>query len=726
MMRPPWRKRVEPCSADEADPIATVGNGEPLVGPLDPDLPVMTEDDDGLGRGKFAGHLARQIELAPRSGFVVALVGPWGSGKTSVLHMVQKRLNDRQSANGISRIVVPFNPWLVSGSEQLVSQFVAELASALPRELGTSRGAKAAERLRGYAGGLQTLEGIPGVGWAFGLGGALMNEAGRRKDDSPTTLFEERDHARRALRELDVHIVVLIDDVDRLQNAEIRDLMRMIKMVGDFPNVTYLLAFDREVVRSALDVGQADGGEYLEKIVQIEYRLPEPPPEMLEVLLLKAINRAIKGLPDDRIDRGRWESIYTQIVRPLVARPRHVRRFGNALPLAIDLAGNEIDTVDVIALTALQTLLPRFHDRLLDLCDDLTPRVRNFVVWTSEDEAKRDSAVRLNEAASESGAPTVARATYELLFPASMAALTNSYTDDQATWHARRRVADREAFDTYFTANLPEGVPSVTEVREVVAAFAQGPEELLERLDAQPTNQLPGLMHRIWGHIEEIDLEDVRSCLKAIDSQVARLSDVSRGIWTPADQGRSFVRDLVSRFPAGEERDGVVRQKFEMSPSLTDKFMWLRSVNAWENKVDPFCDPKVLRALKSEFADEVLAATVDDLLAEPRASWLLRTAEDDGGDDASRRIAVLLEDGRLLPTYLGGFLVLAGSSADYHLQFDELEKRQGRHVLTAALGRVNTAEVDDVERSRLLQLGEHYADQVNGGLDDSTGEDAPD
>ena len=57
--------------------------------------------------------------------------------------------------------------------------------------------------------------------------------------------------------------LVLIDDIDRLHPDEILDVMRLVKLVGDLPYVTYLLAFDRPYVERALGKDrQVDGRSY--------------------------------------------------------------------------------------------------------------------------------------------------------------------------------------------------------------------------------------------------------------------------------------------------------------------------------------------------------------------------------------------------------------------------------------------------------------------------------
>ena len=47
--------------------------------------------------------------------------------------------------------------------------------------------------------------------------------------------------------------LVVIDDIDRLANAQIRDVFQLVKQVADFPNVIYILAMDRAVVQERTD-----------------------------------------------------------------------------------------------------------------------------------------------------------------------------------------------------------------------------------------------------------------------------------------------------------------------------------------------------------------------------------------------------------------------------------------------------------------------------------------
>ena len=59
------------------------------------DPPIRRKKEDRLNRARFAEVLAEQIASAPGSGGVVfGLLGPYGSGKTSILNMVEETLKE--------------------------------------------------------------------------------------------------------------------------------------------------------------------------------------------------------------------------------------------------------------------------------------------------------------------------------------------------------------------------------------------------------------------------------------------------------------------------------------------------------------------------------------------------------------------------------------------------------------------------------------------------------
>ena len=54
------------------------------------------------------------------------------------------------------------------------------------------------------------------------------------------------------LRDIDTKIIIVIDDIDRLNNTEIRQIFQLVKSLADFPHTIYLLSFDKNVIINGL------------------------------------------------------------------------------------------------------------------------------------------------------------------------------------------------------------------------------------------------------------------------------------------------------------------------------------------------------------------------------------------------------------------------------------------------------------------------------------------
>ena len=81
----------------------------------------------------------------------------------------------------------------------------------------------------------------------------------RRKEGSA----DRRAKLTKELQKLGRPIVVVIDDIDRLSTTEIRDIFKLVRLTASFPNIVYVLAFDRERVENALTEQGIEGRDYL-------------------------------------------------------------------------------------------------------------------------------------------------------------------------------------------------------------------------------------------------------------------------------------------------------------------------------------------------------------------------------------------------------------------------------------------------------------------------------
>ena len=185
----------------------------------------------------------------------MSIEGAWGSGKTSLLAMLEELLNAEPAEQ--RAVVVHFNPWLIGDRDALLRQFLASIAKAVKLTDHAKEGKRVAKELKTYSKAFDVLKLIPGVEPSASIIKSVVESVGNASEavfDYKTPDIEARKVAlENALRKFPLRIVVLLDDLDRLYPAEAYEMVRIIKAVGDLPNVGYVLAWDEKYVSAALD-----------------------------------------------------------------------------------------------------------------------------------------------------------------------------------------------------------------------------------------------------------------------------------------------------------------------------------------------------------------------------------------------------------------------------------------------------------------------------------------
>ena len=164
------------------------------------------------------------------------------------------------------------------------------------------------------------------------------------------------------LRRLDRRIFILIDDVDRLDQESMRYMFRLIRLNADFDSVTYVLAFDRNVVESVLEMEQGvSGHEYLEKIVQVGFDIPPAEPSKLKRIFLRRTESLGIFSPSNDETTIRWIELETVGFYKLIRTPRDVVRYANGLVVNGGIVKDEVNPVDFAVLEAIRTFAPELY-----------------------------------------------------------------------------------------------------------------------------------------------------------------------------------------------------------------------------------------------------------------------------------------------------------------------------------------------------------------------------
>ncbi|MEA1949547.1 MAG: P-loop NTPase fold protein, partial [Thermodesulfobacteriota bacterium] len=340
-----------------------------------PDQPIKSYKEDILGRRPFAQSLGNAIlSYKTKDSIVIGLFGAWGSGKTSIINMALEHINDvvsKNKADDEKPIVIRFNPWNFSDQNQLITQFFRQLSVVLRRPDYAGDAKKAGEKLETYAKFFEPLKLIPGLGQYAEIAKDVLQTTGAATkswgDQKSNDLNAIRAELNELLGKQPHKIIVVIDDIDRLNNTEIRQIFQLIKSLGNFPNTIYLLAFDKDVVINALKkVQEGSGMEYLEKVVQLPFEIPLISKQEVEHLLFSQLDEIITDIPENKWDQTYWENLYHSGLKYFFRNIRDVTRYINSLRFSFEMVKGEVNAIDFLAITAIQVFIPEVYYGIRD------------------------------------------------------------------------------------------------------------------------------------------------------------------------------------------------------------------------------------------------------------------------------------------------------------------------------------------------------------------------
>ena len=358
------------------------------------DAPIKSSNDDSLNRIGFVSHLAEAIlQYDTKETFCIGLYGKWGSGKTSILNMLNEELRKQATEKRKEITIMRFNPWVFSDQNQLISQFFNQLATKIEMNSKGKNLESLSSLLRVWGSSLDFLSQFPQFGILARLGsiiiGTVKHEIDKSINSHKGNLEKIKDEIVTELSNLNSKIIVFIDDIDRLNDQEIRIVFQLVKSIADFPNTIYILAFDRNIVAKALcrnGCDMDDGIDYLEKIIQVQYVLPEIRKEDVSNIFLKLLDRAVDSVEIRGFNKERWSYAY-RIIHEYLFSLRDAKRLINLLKLKITSLINEIDFIDLTVLTMLEFVEPEVISRLRlykePLCGSFNNSI-NYSVDTSE------------------------------------------------------------------------------------------------------------------------------------------------------------------------------------------------------------------------------------------------------------------------------------------------------------------------------------------------------
>lgn len=435
------------------------GSGGSLSPPeLISDSALETPDQDRLDRVEFAKAAATSIlNLAGDQPFTVGIHGPPGSGKSTVLHFIRHFLAQpaRLGAGGLAAdpiVVVSFNPSWFPDPQQIPAQFFAAVRVALSSAGGPLE--KAAAPMAQFA--------------------AAFLKAG------PSDLYKLKQECAAAMRAQDARVLVIADDLDRLSPEALTAFFQLIAAAG-MPRFLFLLALDRDAAAHSLAADHVFNPEaYLGRAIQLPFDVPEPDKFTLRQMLIGEIADLFAGAPAELYSEHDWEQFFWQGLDPLLAGPRDLNHFVNALRSTYPAIRQEVNFVDFSAVQTLRLFAPGMYRFLIANKPMLTGNAKEEMNEKAARMARIESMKRALEAVPETKRKPVDHI-LQCLFPEWETGISSLRRHADSRARLERRVSSADVFDVYFNPNIPAGALTRTEIRSILE-FAPSPSAFTARL----------------------------------------------------------------------------------------------------------------------------------------------------------------------------------------------------------------------------------------------------
>ena len=534
------------------------------------DQAIKSQGEDLLGRAKFAENIAKAI-LTWRSKdcICMALHGPWGSGKSSVLNMAIEFIeNDSANKPESERpMIIRFQPWMFSSQEHLVKAFLWQLKTMLKKTSASEYAQKAAQSLEKYETLLGFTSFIPVIGGyaerAKDVVGGARKAAIAFSRNSDGDLDSLKKLICDALEKLPASIIVVIDDVDRLTDSEVRQLFQLIKAVADFKNTIYILAFDRALITKSLESMQAGSDtDYIEKIVQLDFEIPQPSHSVIAGYLWEELLKIVGDLNHQGTEQERWDEVRLGYLPYLFNSMRDVKRYLNMVEFRYPLVSGEVSVVDMLILEALRMFVPNIYEVIKLNGDQFASdsSARHYGL-TGKNEERKEWLQEIVGLAPESKRAII-KNLLKQLFPEVRAIYDNISWGGNVhkDWGKERRVCISSYFDYYFQTSVPDGEVSEFET-DKLAELLGDPKTLTLALgnyidDGRLKKVLLKLENRIEDDIYAIKVQNL---IIALSQTVENIEQSPRGFYEmPLKLSLLYMLiRLIEKLPKDERKNVI-------------------------------------------------------------------------------------------------------------------------------------------------------------------------
>lgn len=575
------------------------------------DRPLGKGNKDKLGFRSVAQRIATSlIDRTSESGMVVGIEGAWGSGKSSLLYLIGEELE--KLPEELRPTVINFQPWLIGGRDALIGSLFSEISKKIQsisidlRGGGSSKIAKAkkaGKALRKFVNALSAagaaievageLSDLAMIKWGGLILKSVRGSFGEK--EVPPQLAELKEKLADALLDLNHRFVVTIDDVDRLEPAEVIEVLRLVRSVIDLPNIIYLLCYDGEILEHSVEKagGVKNGRSYLEKIIQLPVMVPAPEPFQLRQWFSDDLR--LLAIAKDDEELARLKSVVDFEGGRQLMTPRSVVRALDAIrffwPPLRDIGGDVADLVWIQLIKAGNQPLYRWIE---EYC--ATMSLASLGVVNIDEIKKKSILTSLHKKVSEDYFDDLG---YRVAFSEQLLGFDAEFSEGDKSFEifnavskkeldeavAKKRLTSPDHYRFYFAMNAPSHALSQDEYAAIFDALKNDSKkvgnELLCLQGKEASDSLTKadlLLERMNGSfIEKMQLVECRNLLGAFSNVLDEAYKIRsfelnwmNSLW---DRAEKLVPLLLSRLDV-DQRAPVINDVFSKGMAIG----WLTSI----------------------------------------------------------------------------------------------------------------------------------------------------
>lgn len=584
------------------------------------DAPIESCEVDILGRVKFAKSLSKNIlRHEDKNTIVIGLYGKWGSGKSSIINILLEDIRQTKEISEDNKpIIIEFNPWNFSEQDNLTSVFFNEIANNLSYADKSANAKKIAGKLKLYGYFLSTavlvssalryvipilllvagvlilgtsyFAQLKAVAWiasflliVFGLvlkfSKTIMSSISEYLLQwaklNEKTLKQFKDELNHLISERKKRFLIVIDDIDRLNTKEIKQIFQLVKQNADFNNTLYLLAFDRAIIEKNLEEQKGvSGKEYLEKIVQVSFDVPFVQEQKLHTYLFSQLDTIVKVVPEKLWNMTKWGNLFHAGFKDMFVSLRDVKRFINSLKFNFSLIQQgesfELNPIDFIGLEAIRVFAPEVYDGMRGK-SQLFTHADNSTGRRNEEQERRQQIDAVINKVSENLKEPVRKIIYQL-FPQIKGLFENMHygSDWQDRWTKELKICATELFDRYFILDVPEGEISQFEIDKLLAAtqdktkFAQAIEDYLKK------GKIKKVLARLEDYIDTFNLDYALNIIIPLFDISDKLPEESAGFFDIGSDMHitRIIYHYLKRIDDKAKRSSILKEAIKNSEGL--------------------------------------------------------------------------------------------------------------------------------------------------------------